>query len=69
MHITKTITKHTLRVRNIIMRCNTYHKNRKKREHNRHQHNTDDGGQTMKRWGMYRWACEATIQVKEASSS
>jgi len=26
------------------------------------------GKQWVKRWGMYRWAGEASIQVKEASS-
>ena len=58
---------------------------RKKQKHNKHQHNTDEGEQAMgedinitqmmvgkqwvKNWSMYRWAGEASIQVKEASTN
>jgi len=55
------------------------------KKHNKNQHNTDEGGQVMgediditqmmagkqwvKNWGTHRWAGEASIQVKEASSN
>ena len=48
-------------------------KKQQKKQLNRRQHNTDDSGQAakqwVKRWGMYRWAGEASTQVKKVSSN
>ena len=47
----------------------TYHKNKKKNTIDINITQMMVGKQWVKRWGMYRWEGEASIQVKEVSNS